>query len=141
MHKSLNKRIAEGFFLPEMDFQTSRSGGAGGQHVNKVETKVQLNFNLTQTELFTEEEKEIISSKLKNKITSEGILQLQSQEKRSQIQNKELVIKKFYELIRKALEMKKIRKATRPGKGAIEKRIKAKKSVGEKKANRGWKAD
>jgi ribosome-associated protein len=77
--------------------------------------------------------------KLKNKIDQEGILQLSSQEKRSQIQNKELVIRKFYDSLRTAFHKRKIRKATKPSKGAVEKRLQSKKSQAEKKANRKWK--
>ena len=138
--KNIRNRIENGDFLPELTFQTSRSSGPGGQNVNKVETKVQLSFDLKASQNLSEEEKEVLFKKLKNKITEDGILQVQSQEKRSQLQNKELAIKKFYELIQKGLEKKKARKPTKPGKGAIEKRLKAKKSQAEKKANRGWKA-
>ncbi|MBN3518937.1 aminoacyl-tRNA hydrolase [Algoriphagus lutimaris] len=137
--QSLRERIEKGYFLSEMNFQTSRSGGAGGQHINKVETKVQLSFDLENSMFLTEEEKSLIREKLKNKITDDGFLQIQAQEKRSQLQNKEIVIRKFYKLIQKSLEKKKVRKATKPGKGAIEKRLKSKKSQGEKKANRSWK--
>ena len=138
--QNIRNRIENGDFLPELTFQTSRSSGPGGQNVNKVETKVQLSFDLKASQNLSEEEKEVLFKKLKNKITEDGILQVQSQEKRSQLQNKELAIKKFYELIQKGLEKKKARKPTKPGKGAIEKRLKAKKSQAEKKANRGWKA-
>ncbi len=137
--QSLRNRIENGDFLPELQFQTSRSGGAGGQHVNKVETKVQISFDLNASKVLSDEEKEILLNKLKSKITEDGVLQVQAQEKRSQLQNKEIAIKKFYDLIKRGLEKKKVRKATKPGKGAIEKRLKSKKSQAEKKANRGWK--
>ncbi len=137
--KNIEERIRRGDFRNELQFVTSRSGGAGGQHVNKVETKVQLKYDITNSRVINDEEKALLLEKLKLKTDQEGVLQLQSQEKRSQIQNKELVIRKFEDLLRRAFHKKRIRKATKPGKGAIEKRLKAKKNQAEKKANRSWK--
>jgi len=136
MSNSIQNRILSKAFLQELQFQTSKSGGPGGQHVNKVETKVQLSFDVSNSALLSDQEKRVILEKLKNYITNNGQLQLQSQEKRSQLQNREIVIKKFEVIIKKALSPVKKRVATKPGKGAIERRLKSKKSQSEKKANR-----
>ena len=133
---NLQARILRGDFLPELDFLTSRSGGAGGQHVNKVETKVLLKFEVMGSQVLTEEEKLTLIQKNKNKVDQTGILQLYAQETRSQLQNKEAVIAKFYELLRSSFQKKKVRKVSRPSKGAIEDRLKSKKAHAEKKANR-----
>ena len=137
--KNIEERIARGDFRRELQFITSRSGGSGGQNVNKVESKVQLKFDITASCELSEEEKILLLEKLATKTDQDGVLQLQSQEKRSQIQNKELVIRKFEDLLHKAFHKKRIRKASKPKKGAIEKRLKAKKNQAEKKANRNWK--
>lgn len=117
----------------ELQFTTSRSSGPGGQNVNKVNTKVTLKFDVRQSGILTDEEKEVLMVKLHSRITGEGVLLLTSQDKRSQLENKEAVIKKFNDLLKKAFEKKKPRKATKPSKTAVQKRIKSKKEHSEKK--------
>ena len=127
---------AERDFYNEFTFITSRSGGAGGQNVNKVSSKVELRFHVDSSELLSEEEKARIHNKLKNQITNEGYLQIVSQEERSQLKNKQLCVKKFYELLKKSLAKPKTRKPTKPSKSAVEKRLTNKKIIAEKKAQR-----
>ena len=119
--------------LPEFRFQTSRSGGAGGQHVNKVETKVEVRFDIPNSKLLSEENKAKLLERLKPKLTFEGIISVTSQASRSQLKNKELAVKKLIKLLRKALKEPKNRKSTRPNRAAIEQRLKQKKSHSEKK--------
>lgn len=122
--------------LKELTFKTSRSGGKGGQHVNKVSTKVELNLDLKSTSLFTEEEKARLFLKLANRINSDGILQIITEEERSQIKNKERSIQKLLILLKNALFIPKIRKASKPKKSAIEKRLKSKQITSLKKISR-----
>jgi ribosome-associated protein len=119
--------------LFELTFTSSRSSGPGGQNVNKVNSKVTLQWNVSQSSITTEEEKEIIRQKLASYITKEGVLQLTSQEARSQLQNKEVVVQKLERLLTKVFTKKKSRKPTKPSKAAKQKRIQQKKLLGEKK--------
>jgi ribosome-associated protein len=117
----------------ELVFTTSRSGGPGGQNVNKVNSKVTLSFDVAGSKVLAAEEKEVIAKKLATRMTNEGVLVLTAQDKRSQLQNKESVILKLEKLLGKAFEKKKARKATKPSKGSVQERIKQKKQHGEKK--------
>lgn len=123
-------------FTKELTYKTSRSSGAGGQNVNKVETSVTVQWKVADTEFFSNEEIELILEKLKNRINQDGILQLTVSESRTQLQNKKIATDKILELVEKSLFKPKPRKATKPSKRQIEKRIMAKKQISEKKENR-----
>ncbi len=120
----------------ELIFSTSRSSGAGGQHVNKTETKVELRFNILKSQILTEAEKQILIPKLQHRLTNEGDLIIVSQRYRSQLRNKEDCIKRFYAIIEKSLKVNKIRKRTHPSKAWHEKRMEEKKMRSEKKERR-----
>ncbi|MCX6214533.1 alternative ribosome rescue aminoacyl-tRNA hydrolase ArfB [Spirosoma sp.] len=121
---------------PEVQYQFARSGGAGGQNVNKVATKAELRFDVRNSQLLSEEERAILEEKLANKLTTEGELVLTHQTERTQLANREKVTKKFYRLIEKAFEKPKPRKATKPSKAAVEERITRKKQKGDVKEKR-----
>ena len=122
--------------IKELQFKAVRSSGAGGQHVNKVSSKVELLFNLPNSSELSIEEKELLQKNLKTKLTKEGILLLKCDESRSQHKNKEFVTKRFLELITNGLKIPKKRKATKPTKSSIQKRLEKKKKLAYKKAYR-----
>jgi ribosome-associated protein len=127
------RKITTDLLLNELVFMTSRSSGPGGQNVNKVNSKVTLQFDVMKSAVLTAEEKQTIGEKLKSRVTGEGVLLLSAQDKRSQLQNKEEVLLKFDRLLTKAFEKRKARKATRPSKRATQSRLNKKKAHSEKK--------
>lgn len=120
----------------EIEYKTSRSSGPGGQSVNKLNTKVELRFDVINSQILTQEEKDLVFDKLHKRISIEGILIIVSQSDRSQLKNKELAIAKFFELIEDALTPPKIRKRTKPSKASKERRLKIKQKKAEKKSLR-----
>ena len=122
--------------LKELKFKAVRSSGAGGQHVNKVASKIELIFDLQNSVGFTDEEKTILLKNLDRKLTKEQILLLQCSESRSQHKNKEIVIERFLQIITNGLKVPKKRKATKPSKASIQKRLEKKKQQAFKKVSR-----
>jgi ribosome-associated protein len=122
----------------ELEFTASRSEGPGGQNVNKVNSKITLRWDITNSQLISDDEKTKLKEKLSSFLTKDGVLMLSAQDKRSQLQNKEAVMVKLDALLAKAFEVKKKRKPTKPSKSAKAERLKKKKLVSEKKK---WRRD
>ena len=122
--------------LKEIGFKAARSSGAGGQHVNKVASKVTLIFDLINSQGVTENQKILLQQKLTSRLTNEAVLLLHCEESRSQHRNKELVIKRFISLITTNLTPVKKRKRTKPSRSSIRKRLEGKKQQANKKMNR-----
>jgi ribosome-associated protein len=122
--------------ISELSFKAVRSSGAGGQNVNKVSSKVVLTFDLKNSKALTEEQKLLLETKLSSRLTTDLVLILNCDEDRSQLKNKEIVTKRFLEIIKNGLIVPKERKATKIPKSVIRKRIKDKKNISEVKKNR-----
>lgn len=123
-------------FNKELSFRTSRSSGKGGQHVNKVETRVELLFDVLNSEVLSETQKNLVLRNLKSRINNDGILIFANETERSQKRNKSVVVKRFYQMMEQALIPDKKRKFTRTPKAVQRKRLVNKKQRGEKKALR-----
>ncbi|MDR6921886.1 MULTISPECIES: alternative ribosome rescue aminoacyl-tRNA hydrolase ArfB [Chryseobacterium] len=126
-------------FSKELSFKTSRSSGAGGQNVNKVETAVTVLWKVVESEFFNDDQKELIQQKLKNRINAEGLLFLTVSESRTQLMNKNKAIEKIIDLVNKALIVPKKRTATKPSRAQKQKRLDGKKKLSDKKENRRFK--
>ena len=133
--KDLDNSIAD-LLIQELEFTFTRSSGPGGQHVNKVNTQVELKFNINESSVLTPEQKERITQKLKSRITNDGVLILSSKEERSQIRNRQLVVEKFLKLISQALAPIKKRIPTKPPPASSLNRLEEKRKIAEKKQYR-----
>lgn len=122
--------------LSEVTYKAVRSSGAGGQNVNKVSSKVVLTFDLLNSNALSDEEKILAQKNLESRLTKDNILILNCDEDRSQLKNKEIVTKRFLQILKNALIIPKIRKKTRVPKSVIKKRLKEKKNLSEIKQNR-----
>lgn len=122
--------------IKECVFKAVRSSGAGGQHVNKVSSKVVLSFDITASESLRPDEKERLITQLKSRLNKQSILQLDASESRSQYQNKEIVSNRFISIIQAALYIPKSRRATRPTRGSVVRKKNNKTHLSQKKALR-----
>lgn len=123
--------------LHEIELFTSRASGPGGQHVNRTESKVELHWKLEESIALDDAQKVLLRKRLGGRLTTDGVLILTSQATRSQLKNREIVQQRFLDLVEKMLQPPKKRIRTKPGKSAVEKRLKQKKIQSEKKKRRG----
>ncbi len=128
-------------FEKELKFRTSRSGGPGGQSVNKTETRVEVMFDIAASKALSESQKEIIKIKLGNRISSSNIISLAVSEKRGQLENKGLEINRLHSILEDALTPEKRRIPSKPSKASKTRRIESKNRRSELKSSRRWKPD
>ncbi len=121
----------------ELSFSASRGGGPGGQHVNKVASRITLRFDVTNSPSLGDDQRQRLLAKLSSRLTRDGVLLLSSHESRSQVANREEVIRRFAQLLREALVRPKKRRPTRPTRGSRERRIESKKRRSGVKRGRG----
>jgi len=122
--------------ITELAYKAVRSSGAGGQNVNKVSSKVVLSFNLLQSQALSDEEKLLVETKLASRLTDDNVLILQCDEDRSQIRNKDIVTRRFLQVIEGALKVDKPRVPTKIPRSVIKKRIEGKRRQADKKQSR-----
>ncbi len=134
--KQIKNSIIESWLIDNMELSFSRSGGPGGQNVNKVNTKVTARINIDSMEILTSEEKDLVKLRLKTRINEEGELFISVSETRSQLKNREIALIRLTSLICGSLYIQKKRKKTRPSKAAREKRLDNKRKISEKKSRR-----
>ncbi|WP_210150878.1 alternative ribosome rescue aminoacyl-tRNA hydrolase ArfB [Chryseobacterium scophthalmum] len=126
-------------FTTELTYKTSRSSGAGGQNVNKVETSVTVMWKVSDSDFFNDFQKKLINEKLKNRINLDGVLQLTVSESRTQLQNKKIATEKILEIVNYSIIIPKTRYKTKPSKAKVQKRLDTKKKLSDKKENRRFK--
>ncbi len=132
----MEQNIKDRDFSSEIEYKTSRSSGKGGQSVNKVSTKVELRFDVDESDLLSDEEKELINKNLQNRISKTGILIMTSDSERTQLANKKIVNERFYELLAEACQIPETRIPTKPSRSSKERRISDKKYTSVKKRKR-----
>ena len=143
MHREPYLAVTESFAIPrrELELRASRAGGPGGQHVNRTSTRIELLWDLAGSHAITHDTRERLRSRLANRLDAQGRVRVVSSARRSQLQNRLAAESKLIEVIRAALHVAKPRRATRPNRAAVERRLEQKRRQGTRKRQRGWQDD